>query len=123
MSWFGKLFGIVPKQQPVHVDDENFRLEVMNSDVPVIVDVWGSKCAPCKQLEPIIMELAATYKGRVKVVEINAEQAPKTMARLSIRSTPTVIYMRGGREVERISGFRSSVYHHESVRELFQIEA
>ena len=123
MGWFSKLLGIVPTKQPVHVTDENFKREVMKSDVPVVLDIWGSKCAPCKQLEPVMMELAAAYDGKVKVCEMNAETAPKACFELKVRATPTVIYFRHGREVERTSGFRSSVYHHESVQELFEVPA
>jgi thioredoxin len=123
MSFFSKLLGLVPKQQPLHLDDTNFEAEVLKSKQPVIVDVWGARCAPCKKLEPILMELAAQYQGRVKVCEIAAEGAPRTMARLQIQSTPTVLYFKEGKERERVSGFRGSLYHQQTIEELFGIEA
>jgi thioredoxin 1 len=122
MGFFSKLIGLVPKKQPFHLDDANFDAEVIKAQGPVIVDVWGARCAPCKQLEPIVMELAALYEGRVKVCEISAETAPRTMARLQIQSTPTVLYFKDGKELERVSGFRGSLYHQQSVQELFGIE-
>jgi thioredoxin-like negative regulator of GroEL len=115
------LFKGTPKKQPVHLDDASFEREVLKSSAPVIVDVWGARCAPCKQLEPIIMELAGAYDGRVKVCEVNAESAPRTMQRLGIQSTPTVLYFKAGRELDRVSGFRSSLYHKQAIEELFGI--
>jgi thioredoxin-like negative regulator of GroEL len=116
-------FGIVPKQQPVHLDDTNFAAEVLRSELPVLVDVWGAKCSHCRRLEPIIMQLAAQYAGRVKVCEIAAESAPRTMALLQIQSTPTVIYFAQGKELERVSGFRGSLYHQQTIEALFGIPA
>ncbi len=121
MGFLSKLFSGTPKKQPVHLDDANFEREVLRAKEPVLVDVWGARCAPCKQLEPVIMELAGAYDGRVKVCELNAESAPRAMVRLGVRSTPTVLYFRDGRELERVSGFRSSVYHKQTIEELFEI--
>ena len=121
MGILGKLFGSTPKKQPTHLTDANFLAEVTNSPLPVIIDVWGSSCAPCKQLEPVMMELAGVYDGKIRVCEMNAESAPRSCARLQIRGTPTVVYLRGGKELDRVVGFRSSLYHHQAVEELFQI--
>lgn len=67
---FAKLFGPAePKVWPVHVDDDNFATEVRRSAVPVLLDVWGPSCAPCKQMEPIIFRVAKQYQGRVKIAE------------------------------------------------------
>jgi thioredoxin 1 len=112
MGFFAKLFGPAePKVWPVHVDDDNFVAEVRRSSLPVLLDVWGPMCAPCKQMEPIIFRLAKQYQGRVKVAEINAAAAPRTMKKLFVRGTPTVIYFRNGQEIERIVGLRGEHYH------------
>ncbi|MFK7985583.1 MAG: thioredoxin family protein [Sandaracinaceae bacterium] len=122
MGFFSKLLGITPKQPPQHIDDDNFNQEVMQSSVPVILDVWGPNCRYCKQLEPVVMQLAAEYDGRVKICELNVEGSPKTAGRLGVKGLPTVIYFRPrGREVERVSGMRSSLYHQEAIQELFDI--
>lgn len=122
MGWFSALLGLTPKKAPVHIDDDNFTREVMQSEVPVLLDVWGPNCAPCKQLEPIVMGLAASYDGRVKVCELNAAGAPRAMARLRVRGTPTVIYFAPkGREKERVVGMRGSLYHEETIEEIFGI--
>ncbi len=116
MSFWSKLFGPKePEVWPVHVDDENFKAEVTRSELPVLLDVWGPDCAPCKQLEPIVIRLAKRYQGKVKVAEINAAAAPKTMRKLGVMGTPTVVYFRNGHEVERAVGFRGELYHQEVI--------
>ena len=115
MGLLARLFSGREKIQPVSVDDENFAGEVLESDLPVLLDVWGPGCAPCQKLAPIIVDLATEYEGKVKVAEMNAAAAPRTMARLGIRGTPTVVYFAGGRVVERIVGFRGSLYHRDFI--------
>jgi len=115
MGWLGKIFGTREKVQPVSIDDANFQEEVVRSDTPVLLDVWGPNCAPCQKLAPIIVDIATDYDGRLKVAEVNAAAAPKTMARLRVRGTPTVIYFNRGRELERIVGFRGSLYHRDYI--------
>ncbi|MGE0784093.1 MAG: thioredoxin family protein [Sandaracinaceae bacterium] len=121
MGFFSKLLGITPKKQPVHIDDETFTKEVLQSKIPVILDVWGPNCAPCRQLEPIIMGLAAQYDGRVKVCEMTPELAPRTSVRLKVMGTPTVIYFTKGREVERVVGLRGTLFHEETIAHHFGI--
>jgi thioredoxin-like negative regulator of GroEL len=121
MGWLGDLFKVKAKVQPVSVNDENFEAEVVRSELPVMLDVWTPTCTHCHKLEPIVMDLATRYQGRVKVAEVNGAEAPATMARLQVRGTPTVIYFREGREVERVVGFRGSLYHSEYIdNELLQ---
>jgi len=116
MGFFEKLFGPAPKVvPPVHIDDENFRDEVLRSKEPVLLDVWSDGCAPCRQLEPIVLKLSAAYQGRVKVAEVNAAAAPRALRRLGVMGTPTVIYFRRGREVERVVGVRGEHYHREVI--------
>ncbi len=116
MGFFAKLFGRAePKVWPVHADDENFAAEVRRSSLPVLLDVWGPSCAPCKQMEPIIFRLAKQYQGRVKVAEINAAAAPRTMKTLFVTSTPTIIYFDKGQEVERVVGLRGEHYHQQLI--------
>jgi thioredoxin 1 len=116
MGFLAKLFGPAePKVWPVHVDDDNFAVEVRRSSLPVLLDVWGPSCAPCKQMEPIIFRLAKRYQGRVKVAEINAAAAPRTMRKLFVTGTPTVIYFKNGQEVERVVGLRGEHYHQQFI--------
>jgi thioredoxin len=94
-----------PRVQPTHLDDANFVAEVLRSELPVVVDVWGPDCGPCRMLEPIVMDLASAYAGRVKVAELNAAESGRTAARYGVTGTPTVLFFRRGREVERVVGF------------------
>ncbi len=121
MGFFAKLLGITPKKLPVHVDDDSFEAEVRKSKVPVVLDVWGPNCAPCKQLEPVMMQLAADYDGRVKICEMSTQAGPRTAATLRVKGTPTVLYFSRGREVERVVGMRGSLYHEETIAEVFGI--
>ncbi len=111
MGILSKIFGGEDRVMPVSIRDDNFDAEVMKSDVPVLLDVWGPSCVHCVKLEPIIFDLARRYKGRVKVAEMNAAAAGRTASRLGVRGTPTVIYFVRGREVERVVGFKGTLYH------------
>lgn len=116
MGILSRLFGPrEPAVMPVHVDDGNYGDEVLRSDLPVMLDVWGPGCVPCKHLEPIVIRLAGRYRGRVKVAEMNAAEAPRSAARLGVRGTPTVVFLRGRREVERVVGFRGELYLEEII--------
>lgn len=121
MGILSKIFGLTPAKPPLHIDDSNFEDEVLRSGVPVIVDVWGPSCAPCKQLEPVIQSLAGTYDGRVKVCEMGTHFAPRATGMLRVTGTPTVLYFDKGKEKERVVGVRGSLYHEQTVEELFGI--
>lgn len=116
MGWLQKLFGSEPEIMPVRLDDANFHAEVMQSELPVLIDFWSTTCAPCRQLEPVILNLTKEFNGQVKVCEANVEVTAKVCARLGIRSTPTVLYLHKGVEVERVTGFRGSAYHREIIQ-------
>ncbi|HSN16387.1 MAG TPA: thioredoxin domain-containing protein, partial [Anaeromyxobacteraceae bacterium] len=116
MGILSSLFGPKrPKVQPTHVDDANFHAEVLRAGLPVVVDVWSPGCGPCRMLEPIVMDLATEYAGRVKVAELNAAEAGRTAARHGVMGTPTILFFRKGREVERVVGFVGARYLREVV--------
>lgn len=119
MGLLSALFGPgKPQVQPTHLTDANFQAEVLRSDLPVVVDVWSPGCGPCRMLEPIVMDLAGEYAGRVKVAELNAAEAGQTAARHGVMGTPTVLFFRKGREVERVVGFVGAGYLRETVDEV-----
>jgi thioredoxin-like negative regulator of GroEL len=122
MRLLDRIFSAKAKRLPLHVNDTNFEREVLRSELPVLLDVWGPSCGPCKQLEPIIIDLAARYDGKVKVCELSSVGSPHTTVRLAIQATPTVLYFDKGDELERIHGFRSSLFHAQTIHELFGIE-
>ncbi len=118
MGFLARLFGPrAPRVQPTHLDDANFASEVLGSELPVVVDVWSPGCGPCGMLEPIVMDLATAYAGRVKVAELNAAEAARTAARYGVMGTPTILFFRRGREVERVVGFVGERYLREVVEE------
>lgn len=115
MGWLSKLFEQKQKVMPVHVDDRNFDAEVLRSDLPVLVDFWSETCAPCRMLAPIVIDLATEFIGRIKVVEIDVNQAPKVCRRFQVQSTPTILYFRRGALADRVIGFRGSLYHRDII--------
>ena len=124
MGWLQKLFTGTPKVLPIHIDDTNFESEILHSALPVMVDFWSPTCGPCKTLEPIIIDMATRFEGRIKVVEVDISTAPRTAARFDVMATPTVLYLSEGKEIERVVGFRGSLYHREIIEtELLGIDA
>jgi thioredoxin 1 len=83
----------------VHVTDDSFEDEVLNSSEPVLVDYWADWCSPCKLIAPVLDEIAAEYAGRVKVAKLNIDENPGTPPRYGIRGIPTLMLFREG-EVE-----------------------
>ena len=92
--------------QPLVVTDTNFKQEVLDSDVPVLVDFWASWCSPCKMIAPIVEELAGEYAGRVKVAKVDVDANPITPGMFGIMSIPTLMVFRGGKAEERIVGYQ-----------------
>ncbi len=86
--------------------ESGFADQVLHSTVPVLLDIWAPWCAPCRGMEPVIKELAASLGGRVKVAKLNADRSPDTVARLRIQGIPTLILFKDGQEVTRMVGAR-----------------
>jgi thioredoxin 1 len=88
------------------VTDESFDNEVMGSDVPALVDFWGDHCPACRQISPILQEMAEEYAGRLKVVKVHASENASTSARFGIRAMPTVLLFAGGTVKGQLVGAR-----------------
>ena len=90
----------------VEVADSRFEEQVLASPLPVLLDVWAPWCVPCRGMEPVIEDLAASLSGRVRVAKLNLDRSPLSSARLGIQGVPTLIVFKGGHEVARMVGAR-----------------
>jgi thioredoxin 1 len=88
----------------LHVNDENFQSEVLDSDVPTLVDFWAPWCAPCNIIAPVIEELAEEYKGKLRIAKMNVDESPATPGQYGIRGIPTVILFKGGKVADQVVG-------------------
>ena len=86
------------------VNDADFELEVLRSEVPVLVDFWAEWCSPCKALAPTIEAVAKDYLGRAKVVKLNVDQNISTSSRYNIKGIPTLLLFKNGMVKEQIVG-------------------
>ncbi len=97
--------------------DGNWRLEVLDSPIPVVVDFWAPWCPPCKTLAPTIEKLAADYEGRVKVGTVNCEENEDVPGSQWILAIPTVVFFKDGKEVDRLVGINEESKFKASLRE------
>ena len=86
------------------VSDDSFETEVLNSDLPVLLDLWAPWCGPCKAISPTVEALAGEYDGKLKVVKMNVDDNPKTPANYNVRGIPNLILFKGGQVQEQIVG-------------------
>ena len=113
LKWLG--FDGACEKVPVSLNDANFVKEVRQSKAPVLVDVWSNGCAPCMALAPTIKRLACKFDGKIKVAELNVAAGQKSVAKLGVRGTPTVLFFKNGQIVERVVGLRGQHYYEEII--------
>ena len=80
----------------IKLTKDNFDSEVINSNIPVLVDFWASWCGPCRMLAPIIAEIAGEYDGTIKVGKVNVDDEPELAAAFGVQSIPTVVVIKNG---------------------------
>jgi thioredoxin 1 len=90
--------------KPFTFTDDNFEIEALKSEFPVIVDFWAAWCGPCRMIAPIIEDLATEYDGRVKVGKLDVDANQNTAIKYGVRSIPTVLYFKNGEVVDTIIG-------------------
>lgn len=89
---------------PQHLTDANFENEVAKSELPVLIDFWATWCGPCRMIAPTIEELAGEYEGKAKICKLDVDNNPKIATEFGIRSIPTILIFKGGKQVDSIVG-------------------
>jgi len=87
--------------------DKNFKQEVLDSSLPVLVDFWAEWCAPCRMVAPVVAKIAEDYAGKLKVGKLNVDENPDTPAQYGIQGIPTLILFRSGQVASQMVGFQS----------------
>lgn len=89
----------------IEFTDANFEQEVIKSEVPVLVDFWAVWCGPCKQIAPLVEELAGELEGKVKIGKLDVDNNQEVSVKYGIRSIPTLLIFKDGKIVDQIVGF------------------
>lgn len=86
------------------VSHASFQQEVLDSELPVLVDFWAAWCGPCRLVAPVVDELATEYENQLKVVKVNTDEQPEVASQYGIRSIPTLILFKQGQPIDRVVG-------------------
>jgi thioredoxin 1 len=95
---------VMSSEKVVAFTDANFDHEVIQSDIPVLVDFWATWCAPCKAISPLVDTVADEYAGKVKVGKVNVDENQATPGKYGVRGIPTIILFKGGAVIDQIVG-------------------
>jgi len=84
--------------------DQSWDNEVLNSDLPVIVDFWAEWCAPCSMIAPVVEQMSEEYEGKIKVGKLNVDENQVTAGKYQVMAIPTLLFFNGGKLVDRVAG-------------------
>ena len=104
----------------VTLTEQNMEEEVLNSDMPVIIDFWAGWCMPCKLMAPVFEELSREYEGRLKFAKANVEEEDMLGAQFAVQSIPTLVIMNNGKEAGRIVGFGPKAVLKERIEQILK---
>ena len=90
--------------KPIELTEDNFTSEVLEADVPVMIDFWAPWCGPCHMVSPILEDLANKYEGRIKVAKVNLDESPALASEYGVRSIPAIFIFNNGEVAERTVG-------------------
>ncbi|RJQ43222.1 MAG: thioredoxin [Gaiellales bacterium] len=96
--------GIILASEVIEVTDANFQAEVLDSDIPVIVDFWAAWCGPCRMVGPIVEEIARDQEGKVKVAKLNVDDNREVATKYGIMSIPTILKFENGAVSRQVVG-------------------
>jgi len=102
----------------LQVTDDNFDDEIINSDIPAMVDFWAEWCGPCKMVGPVVEDLAKEYEGKIKIAKMDVDKNRQTPVRFGIRNIPTLIMFKGGDVVQTIVGAQTKSHLDEALKKL-----
>lgn len=88
----------------LHISDDTFEAEVLQSELPVLLDFWAPWCGPCKMITPVLDQLAQEWEGRVKIVKMNVDENREIPAQFGVRSIPTLVVFKNGQVVANRAG-------------------
>lgn len=90
----------------IEVTDEDFQTEVLDADGPVLVEFWAVWCGPCRQMTPVLDDLAEVYSGKIKFVKVNVDEVTESVGMYSIMTVPTMMLFKGGNPMETLVGLQ-----------------
>lgn len=104
----------------IELTEKNFEEEIIKSKTPAVVDFWAEWCMPCKMISPVIDEVAKEFSGKVKIGKINVDENTELATDLTVMNIPTLVFFKGGREVERAVGAISKRDLLKKIEEIFE---